>query len=198
MLQEKEQNETQSNLYDSDSVYGWISILLHWVTATVIIVLWFIGKSIMNASPEDVDTQRQLHISIAASAWLIILIRIAWRFRSGHPHIKGQTLFIHRVAKIAHYTTLIAVVLMLVSGPVVVWSGGHPITIFSWVSIAGPFGESDLIREFAWFVHSNSAMLLMWLVLLHVGGALKHLMFHNDDTIARMIWPGKQKSGVNN
>ena len=196
MLQEKEQQSAQSNLYDSDSVYGWISILLHWVTAVVIIVLWFIGKGIMNAPTEDADAQRQLHVSIAASAWLVILIRIVWRFRSSHPHIEGQTLLIHRVAKSVHYVMLIAVALMLASGPLMVWSSGSPIAIFSWFSIAGPIGESEPIRELAWFIHSNSASLLSWLVLLHVGGALKHLMFHADDTFARMIWPGKQKSGA--
>ncbi len=73
MLQEKEQREAQSNLIDSDSVYGWISILLHWITAIVIIVLWFIGKGVMNAEPDSVDAQRQLHVSIAASAWMIIM-----------------------------------------------------------------------------------------------------------------------------
>ena len=49
MLQEKEQQSAQSNLYDSDSVHGWISILLRWAAAVVIIVLWIIGKNIMNA-----------------------------------------------------------------------------------------------------------------------------------------------------
>jgi len=196
MLQQKEQRLSHSNLYDSDSVYGWISILLHWVTAIVVIVLWFVGKSISNALPEDLDVQRQLHISIAASAWVIIAFRIIWRFRSGHPHVKGQTLFIHRVAKVAHYAKLIVVGLMLVSGPVVVWSGGHPVSVFGWFSIPGPFGESESTRAFAWFIHTNSAFLLMMLVLLHIGGALKHLMFHSDDTIARMIWPGKPPSGA--
>ncbi len=57
-------------------------------------------------------------------------------------------------------------------------------------------GESESIRELARFVHSNTAWLLFGLVLLHIGGALKHLMFHADDTIARMIWPGKPKSGA--
>jgi cytochrome b561 len=187
MLQEKEQQSAQSNLYDSDSVYGWISILLHWVTAIAIIVLWLIGKSIAIAPAEDADAQRQLHVSIAVSAWLVILIRIVWRFHSSHPHIKGQTLFIHRVAKSTHYAMLIAVVLMLASGPVVVWSSGNPIAVFGWLSIAGPIGESESVREIAWFIHSNSALLL---------GALKHLMFHTDDTIVRMIWPGKQRSGA--
>ena len=194
MLQEKEQREAPSNLYDSDSVYGWISILLHWITSIAIIVLWFIGKGIMNAEADGVDAQRQLHVSIAASAWLIIIIRVFWRFRSGHPHVNGQTMLIHRVAKIAHYAMLIVVLLMLASGPLMIWSGGHSIGIFGWLSIPAPIGASESVRDLAWFIHSNSAFLLMLLVLLHIGGALKHLMFHADDTIARMIWPGNRKT----
>lgn len=196
MLQQKKQHPARSNLYDSDSVYGWISILLHWLIAVVIIVLWFIGKSIMNMTPEDGDAQRQLHVSIAGTAWLVILVRVIWRFRSGHPRIRGQTLFIHRVAKTAHYAMLIALAIMLVSGPMMVWSGGYPIMIFTMLSIPGPIDESESLRELARFVHSNTAWLLLGLVLLHIGGALKHLMFHTDDTIARMIWPGKPKSGA--
>ena len=196
MLQEKKQQKTHSNLYDSDSVYGWVSILLHWVTAIAIIVLWFVGKSITDAAPEDTDAQRQLHISIAASAWLVILIRVIWRFRSGHPHVIGQTLFIHRIAQVAHYSMLALVILMLVSGPMMVWSNGNPVTIFSWISIPGPIGASESTRTFAWFIHSNASWLLLWLFLLHVGGALKHLMFNDDDTMVRMIWPERGSSGV--
>ena len=194
MLQEKEQREAQSALYDTDSIYGWISILLHWTTSIAIVVLWFVGKGILNAEPDAIDAQRQLHVSIAASAWLVIAFRIYWRFRSGHPHVEGQSIFIHRVAKIAHYAMLIVVSLMLVSGPLMVWAGGHSIGIFAWLSIPAPIGASDSLRELAWFIHSNSALLLILLILLHIGGALKHLMFHTDHTIARMIWPGKRKA----
>jgi cytochrome b561 len=192
MLQEKEQREARSNLYDRESVYGWISIFLHWVTAIVIIALWLIGRNIANTQSDGVDAMRQLHVSIAASAWLVILIRVVWRFRSSHPHVNGQTLFIHRIAKVTHYTMLLAVVLMLISGPTMVWSSGNSINIFGWFSMPGPIGESESIRDFAWFVHSNSAWLLLWLVLLHIAGTLKHLMFHADDTIVRMLWPGKK------
>ena len=195
MLQEKEQLKAQSIWYDSDSVYGWISILLHWFTAIIIIVLWVVGKSIMNAVPEEVDAQRSLHVSIAASAWLLIFVRIVWRARSGHPHLHGQTVFIHRVAMADHYAMLLAIVFMLLSGPVMVWSGGNAIDVFGWISIPGPIGESASTRELARLIHSTASIVLLWLVLLHVGGALKHLMFHSDDTIARMIWPGRSKEG---
>lgn len=157
----------------------------------MIVALWFFGKSILNGPSEDSDAMRHLHVSLAASSWLIIFARSIWRVRSGHPRVKGQSLWTHKIAKLAHYMMLLILTLMLLSGPLLVWSSGNAINVFGWMSIPSPVSESDSLREFAWFVHSNSSTALLVLVLLHVGGALKHLMFHSDDTIARMIWPGR-------
>ena len=178
-------------LGDTATVYGWTSILLHWITSITVIALWFIGKSIFSGDSAAVDERRALHVSIAASAWLVILIRIAWRFREGHPRVRGQTLLIHRVAKTAHYAMLILLVAMLVSGPAMVWAEGNAIGIFGVLSIPSPFAASGTLRDLAWTLHSNAALLLFLLVLAHIAGALKHLMFHSDDTFVRMIWPGK-------
>ena len=183
--------DRKSGLYDTGSVYGWISILLHWATAIIVIALWLIGQSITNVPLEEVDGRRALHVSIAATAWLLLVFRTVWRFRSGHPYIRGQSALIHRVAVIAHYAMLIVLLLMLLSGPVMVWAGGRQIVIFEAIRIPGPLGESATLGDLAWFIHSNSAMALFWLVVLHVGGALKHLMFHDDETFVRMIWPGR-------
>jgi len=176
---------------DSSSTYGWTSILLHWITAIVVIALWFIGKSIFSVEPGAVDARRSLHVSVAAAAWLVILLRVVWRFREGHPRVRGQSLRIHRIAKAAHYAMLMALLVMLLSGPLMVWADGGNIDIFGLLSIPGPFGPSEALRSLAWYLHSKAAVVLFVLVLLHIGGALKHLMFHSDDTIVRMIWPGK-------
>ena len=196
MPQKAEKQDASTRLYDSTEIYGWISILLHWTTTIIVIALWFIGKSILNGPTEDADEIRRLHVSIAASAWLLIFFRVVWRFRSGHPHIRGQSMLIHRIAKFTHYGMLIFLLLMLFSGPFLVWSGGHAIGIFGLLSIPGPTGESEAFRAAAWFLHSNASLLLLLLILLHIGGALKHLMFHTDDTIIRMIWPGRQDKSV--
>lgn len=197
MLQQKEQLKTQSNWRDGDTFYGWMSIGLHWLTAIVIIALWFIGKAITKSSPDAIDATRALHVSIASAAWLFILLRIIWRARSGHPHVNGQSQLVHRIAMIDHYAMLVAVSLMLLSGPVMVWSTGNPINVFGWLTIPGPFGPSESRRELAMLIHASSAMILLWLVLLHIAGALKHLMFHSDDTIARMLWPGRRNPESN-
>lgn len=193
MLQDKLPRKTRSRLRDSAHRYGWISIGLHWLSATAIIALWFIGNRILDGTSEvSVDARRALHVSVAACVWLLLLFRIAWRFRAHHPYLRGQSARIHRVAKSVHYTMLVVVAVMLVSGPLLVWFDGEPVRIFGRLSIESPFGAAEAARELAWTAHSTGALLLLWLVLLHIGGALKHLMFYSDDTIARMIWPGRK------
>ena len=86
---------------------------------------------------------------------------------------------------------LIVIALMLLSGPFLVWADGNAIALPGDIRIPGPVGKSAFLRELAWQIHENMANILFVLVVLHIGGALKHLMFHQDDTIVRMIWPGR-------
>ena len=165
----------QSRLLDKPDSFGWVSILVHWTTSIAVIVLWFIGKSITEqTSLEAVTARRELHVAIALWVWLLLLFRIYWRIKMRHPRARGQSLFIHRVARTTHYTMLVVVGLMMASGPVVA------------------FVDSAPVKAAALWVHTTSANVLLILVLVHIGGTLKHLIFHEDDTIVRMLWPRKK------
>jgi cytochrome b561 len=164
----------ESKLFDNPRSFGWMSIVLHWITAIVIIVLWFVGDSIAAQEPDLVDQRRKLHVTIALSFYLILVFRIYWRTRSGHPHVAGQSLFIHRVAQAVHYVLLIALGVMLVTGPLMLWT-----------SNAGHHNVFDMCLA----VHQMTGNIIIGLTLIHIAGALKHLMFHHDETIIRMIRP---------
>lgn len=169
------QNAGRNRFVDQPDSFGWLSIALHWVTATIIVALWFIGRSIViQDSIEAVDARRSLHITIALAAWLLLLFRIVWRLRMHHPHAAGQSLFIHRLAQSVHYIILVVLSLMMISGPVIAWT------------------DNETITNLAYQIHAFSADLLFVLVLLHIGGTLKHMMFHDDDTIIRMLWPRRR------
>ncbi|MEX0828463.1 MAG: cytochrome b/b6 domain-containing protein [Haliea sp.] len=175
-----------AHLLDKPSGYGWVSILFHWSSAVVIVAMWLLGSNIRIG---DIVSPGHLHVSTGVCIWLPMLFRIAWRMRAGHPQLAGQSMVVRRLASTTHYAILAAVFVMLLSGPLLVWSDGLPIRVFDWFAIPGPFDGSDRLREIALLVHSTTAMLLLYLVLIHVGGALKHLMFHNDETFVRMLWP---------
>ena len=107
----------ESSLRDGPAKYGWISIVLHWAAAVAVVTLWFLGQSIYASSVDDVDSRRNLHVSFAAGCWLLVAIRIAWRLRAGHPRLHGQSRFIRRIARTAHYTMLAVMALMLTASP---------------------------------------------------------------------------------
>ncbi len=164
---------TSTHLYDSPNSFGWISIALHWATALAVVVLWFVGKSIMWVPSEELDARRSLHIVIGLSVWLLLAGRIAWRLRVTHPRANGQSDRTHAVARAAHFLMLTALAIMLVSGPLMAWL----------------LPERGTLANAALAVHATTATVLIVMVVLHIGGALKHLMFHDDETIARIFVP---------
>ncbi len=181
--------EDRRAVYDQADRFGWISIVLHWLTAIAIVVLWFLGKGIAFADADNVESQRRLHMSMGMLLWLLLAGRIVWRLRSGHPRARGLTDMTHRIAKFSHYILLAAVSLMLLSGPLMAWANGASIPVFGWFVVPGPFGESAAMRNVMHAIHLTSSNLILCVTLLHVAGAFKHLMFHDDEAFVRMLWP---------
>ena len=62
---------------------------------------------------------------------------------------------------------------MLISGPLMAWA----------------MPERSALSEIAFSFHSFAAKALAVLVVLHILAALKHLMFHEDETVARIFVP---------
>ena len=161
------------SLYDSPNSFGWISITLHWATAVAVVVLWFIGKSILWVPAGEMEARRSLHVVIGLSVWLLLAGRIAWRLRVTHPRAVGQSHRAHSIARAAHFLMLAALAVMLLSGPVMAWA----------------LPERTALASAALAIHSTAANVLILMVVLHIAGALKHLMFHDDETIARILVP---------
>lgn len=171
--------EKSTILFDKANSFGWISIALHWATAVIVILLWFIGLSISYQSGDAADARRLWHVGLGLTMWVVLVGRIGWRLYCGHPKALGQSATTHRAAQVAHYGMLALLAVLLVSGPVMAWA-------MLW---AEPPQIS--IVNLAFWIHSSAAITLSILVLLHFLAALKHLMFDDDETLARIFVPRK-------
>lgn len=179
---------------DETNSYGWVSIAFHWVVAGFIFTLWFLGDSIaFFETAEQKASFRRLHISIAVVGYLFLWARIIWRLKSGHPRLDGQSNLDHWVANTAHYVMLVGITFMLISGPLLVWSVGGAIDVFDWFSIPSPMGLNVGLYQWAYRIHDWSANAIMLVVVLHMSGAFKHLMFNDDEIFLRMFVPLKKK-----
>jgi cytochrome b561 len=192
MYNEKKANNGTVQFHEKPDSYGWISIVLHWMSAALIISLWFIGQSISGQASGEMDARLSLHVTIATLAWIFLLIRIIWRISVRHPHIDGQSTFISKVARTTHYLMLVVLAVMLVSGPILAWAGGKSILILGKFNFPMAATHTPELAEAAFAIHSLAATILFALLVLHILGALKQLMFNDDDTIVRMLRPKRR------
>jgi cytochrome b561 len=174
---------------DTRAGYGWISIALHWITAIIVLTIWFVGSSIQTADGMSQSTLR-LHTSIAISAYVLLWFRIAWRFVKGHPGpLVKQQGFFYLVGKYVHYVLLICIGIQLVTGPLMVWSMGDSIHVFDWFQIPGPYGMNMGLLDTTHFIHVWSARAIIIGTILHLGGVYKHAAFNQDGTFGKMLIP---------
>ena len=86
---------------------------------------------------------------------------------------------------------LVALAVMLISGPFLVWTMGEPIRVFDWFAIPTPLAANFEVNAMVHAVHHWTAILIFVTILLHIGGVYKHTAFNQDGTLTKMIIPAK-------
>jgi cytochrome b561 len=173
---------------DTSNGYGWISIALHWLTAILVLTIWFVGSSIQMDTNVDYERVLRLHTSIAMSAYVLLWARIVWRFIKGHPGpLSRQAGVFYNIGKYTHFIMLIAIALMLLSGPLMVWSRGAAIQVFDWFVIPGPLEMNMRLYDVTHAVHVWCSRVIIVATVLHLGGVYKHAAFNQDGTFGKML-----------
>lgn len=177
-------------LTDTSTGYGWLSILLHWFTAVAVVALLFIGDTIATRFGDERAATLRLHTSIAITSYVFLWARIILRFKYGHPGpLPNQGGVFFTLGKYIHFALLGAIAIMLVTGPLIVWSSGDAIAVWSWFEIPGPLPQNFAVRDLFHSIHGWSAAAILVLTLLHLGGVYKHAAFNQDGTFGKMLVP---------
>jgi cytochrome b561 len=150
--------------------------------------MWFIGDSIAIAEGANKDQLIRLHTSIAILAYVLLWLRVLWRVLKGHPGpLPKQRGVFYRIGVAVHLIMVAAIAVLLVSGPLMAWSGDIPIRVLDWFSIPAPFGMNARFFSVAHAVHVGAATVLIIGATLHIGGVIKHVAFNRDGTFAKML-----------
>jgi cytochrome b561 len=181
-------------IHDTPGTYGAVSRLNHWIGALFVLLLLGIGLYFgdMPRGPEK-TFWRALHVAIGTVAILFLLFRVGWRMRSTSPLELPQKPALQRLSRVVHVLILAAIVTMVISGPLIQWTGGRPFGIFDWVKFPSPLAKSDIWHERLEVLHGWAAWVLIGLVGLHLVGVIKHQFIDRDNILARMA--GRAKGG---
>jgi cytochrome b561 len=177
---------------DTSNGYGWISIALHWLAAAIVLTMFVVGTMSQGGTREEHLGLVQLHTTIGMTAYLLLWGRIIWRFAVGHPGpLPKQGVAFFTIGKYFHFVFLIAIAVMLVSGPLMVWSGGDAIRVFAF-SIPSPLalvqsGKFPGVQHVLRSVHGYTASFILAAMVLHVLAVFKHTVLNRDGTFDKIM-----------
>lgn len=163
---------------------------LHWIVALMVIAMIPIGNIMITQglSRPVQDTLFILHKNGGVIILLLVVLRILWRlWRPGPPLPAQMPGWQRQAARVAHWLLYGALIVMAVSGYVRVRAGGFPVEMLDAMGVPSFVPRSNSLAETAKAIHANAKFLLVLLVLVHVGAALKHLAAR--DGVFGRIWP---------
>ena len=177
--------ETVVKALTTEVCYDRRTIRMHWVTAVLMSVLWGIAQ-IIDLFPKGAPkiAARSVHITVGLVLGILLVMRIAWRSRSGrklppaNPGVPGY------VARTVHLTLYAGLAAVIVLGLVNAWARGD--SIFSLFHIPKLLPATQL-KPTMERLHKTFANALMILAAAHALAAVVHHFILRDEVLRRML-----------
>lgn len=181
--------------------YTHVAILIHWLSALCIIGLLAVGKFMVGL--DDTDPLRftltQSHKTFGILVLVLSVLRILWRVtHKAPPHPAGAPGWEKFAASASHFIFYALIFIMPLSGWAMVSVSPLNIDTLLFNRIEFPhlplndwLGLADTTAQQLWEhrfheVHHIASTVLIVLLLLHIGAALKHHFIAKDDVLNRM------------
>jgi cytochrome b561 len=172
--------------------YGWVSVALHWIVFVGVGAMFALGFQAEMAG-EAGDRARRgalmgLHVSLGVVMLALVVFRVWWTATQPKPDPVPQAKPLMLLSSWTHRLLIAGLLVLVISGPLIVWSGGRAINVFDLISLPSPFGaRNETLREAAGLAHGIGRFMLFVLVPLHILGAAKHLVFDQGGQTLRMF-----------
>ncbi|KCZ89496.1 cytochrome b/b6 domain-containing protein [Hyphomonas johnsonii] len=176
---------------NSISRYTIVAIGLHWAIAALILFMIWLGWNM-----EDNETRYQLHKSVGITILILTVARIIWRVMNPPPALPSRMRPLEkRASHFVHIGLYALMVLMPLLGWAIVSTTDFrvPTVLYGTVSwpelpfLSGLRGNKP-VHQVLEFLHSKGAWVIIALLVLHVGGALKH-EFSPDEGVLKRMFP---------
>lgn len=184
--------DTASGLPAERSRYDGATIILHWLTALLVIVMFAlpqIWQQLERRTPPRLFLI-DLHFSLGITLTGIVLVRILWRAVQGRrlPHA-GPKLAQH-ASRIVHWAFYILLPAQLALGFLLRWAQHQPLPYFGLFLVPDPFGLPLDARVVIGELHEWNAWVIIILSGGHAVAALVHHYVLRDGLLQRM-WGGR-------
>ena len=182
---------------DSPTRYGTIAVTLHWLIALAVIGMLIMGKYMADLARDDPSRFDliQLHKSIGITILVFSVLRLVWRLMNKVPplpaHMPAWERFAAHASHVLLYVLIIAIPLsgwaLASSSPLgipTIWFGTFEVPY-----LPGLQGFADQHAAEGAFrgAHELLGDLMIALLIIHTGAALKHHFWDRDSVLIRML-----------
>jgi cytochrome b561 len=176
------------SLRSNDRQWGSVAKFFHWVIALAILGNGTFGLLMDLAhSPMQKITWLALHKSIGLTVLALVLLRILWRWRDRPPPDEPMPRWQQWVAHVVHGMLYVLIVAIPLSGWWFNSITGKPLQWFKLFNLPALVAKNDNLRHFSHAVHEYLFWFLLLVLVAHVGAALKHHVFDEDNVLRRML-----------
>lgn len=177
-------------LKNTQTRYGLVAILLHWLVALTVIGLAILGLWMVDLSYYSpyYRVGPFWHKSIGIALFAVLVLRIVWRAFNARPaHLPNHKRWEIRTASVVHGLLYLLLFVIVISGYLISTAKGQGISFFGWFEVPALVSGLPQQADRAGDIHFWVAMGVLGLAALHALGALKHHIFDRDDTLRRML-----------
>ncbi|WP_419799131.1 MAG: cytochrome b/b6 domain-containing protein [Terasakiella sp.] len=177
------------SLRNSSTSYGWIAKFFHWSMVLGFLIMFPLGYY-MTGLPlgPDMFEKIALHKSIGAIVLFLAVLRLAWRVINPTPELPVEMTWFERLGAHGVHIALYGVMFVMpLSGWAMSSAANFPLSVFGWFTLPALMEPSKEAVDFLKDFHEVMAVLILVLIALHVGAALKHHFINRDDVLKRML-----------
>lgn len=178
------------------SRYSLGAIILHWAIAIAVIVTWRVAESAEHVSEAEEAAIMNNHMALGMIILVLTALRLVWRLTNRQPAFPADLARWERAgARVVH----VAFYVLLVGLPLMGWIGGSmegsAIDVFGLFTIpALPLAANRGLGHEVLEVHGSLGEIMLYLIVLHVLGALKHHFIDRNGELYRMLPFGTPKA----
>ena len=180
-------------LANSENRYGTVSRAIHGIM--LLLVFGMIGVGVYMSDLDKTDDMRKvlfgLHMSTGVLVLLLAVVRLVWLKISPPPKLPAALENWERIlARVVKSLMYLLMLLIPIAGILVVNTKGVEVGFYGLFELPMLTGENKELHELMEEVHEVLAFSLLFLVVMHVAGALKHRFMdvgHDLDVMKRMF-----------
>lgn len=180
----------KTHLLNSTSHYGYISIVLHWLMAFVLIGMYVVGNYMVDLDYYDTWYHQApaLHKATGIILGFALVFRIIWNYTQKKPASFEKKPILMTVAKLGHLALYLFIISLTISGYLISTAKGQGINILDLFKFPALLPDNPNRGEIAGDIHEIIGLAFILMVALHATAALTHHFIFKNRTLKRMLW----------